>query len=69
MGLLHDRVPENMSYLLDIPIRGNVSFYSRWVNNDSQSAYWDYIYNRTRNANRTLEVGESVGCLDLLMEH
>ena len=61
MGLLQDRTADNLSLqLLVWPIRGNVTFYSNYVNNDSQAGYWDHIYNRTRNANRTMDSGESL---------
>lgn len=59
-GLLYDRVPENFTRLLLSPIGENVTYWSSWVNNDTQDAYWDHIWNRTRNANRTLYAGNSI---------
>lgn len=59
-GLLQHRTVFNISHAWNGPALENISFYSRWLNNDTQSAYWDQIYNRTRNLNRTILEGESL---------
>jgi hypothetical protein len=60
LGLLQDKTPWNISHGFVGPVGGNITFYSIWLNNDTQSAYWDHIFNRTRNQNRTILFGESL---------
>jgi len=61
--LLQERTPENLSSLITVPFLDNVTIYS-WMNLSDHS-YFDHIYNRTRNANRTIDEGMGLWMLSI----